>query len=167
MNTEIELKLQSYLDGELPAREAKQVEGLTQADPAARALFGELQTTRAALRGNELERTLPESREFYWSKIERAILAAEQAGERRASSFGLGWLVRYWPQFSGAAVAVVLLIAGATQFNWFSSPGWDEIENTLDDSGSFTFRSEQNRMTLVWVSSHPQAEQDEDGELVN
>jgi anti-sigma factor RsiW len=167
MKLEMELKLQAYLDGELPAREAKQVEAMTLTDPAARALLDELRVTRTTLRGNELERTLPESREFYWSKIERAILAAEKAQGRQPGSFGLGWLFRYWPQMGGAAVAALLLLTGALQFHWFSANRWDEIESGLDDVGSFTYRSEQNRMTLVWVSNNTQTEPEDETDSVN
>lgn len=167
MNTELNLKLQSYVDGELTDGEARQVESIVQSDAEARALLGELQMTRNALRGNEVEHRLPEAREFYWSKIERAILAAERAEDRTAPSFRLGWLLRYWPQLSGATVAALLLIAGAVHFNWLAGSGWDEIESGLDDAGTFTFRSEENRMTLVWVSATPEAEPEADGETVN
>ena len=96
MNREFDLKLQAYLDGELGAREARQLEARVQADPRAQALLSELRTTAGCLRGNEPEYKLPETREFYWSKIERAIESAQKTASP-AGSWGLGWLFRYWP----------------------------------------------------------------------
>ena len=43
----------------------------------------------------------------------------------------------------------------------------DEIESGLDDVGSFTYRSEQNRMTLVWVSNNTQTEPEDETDSVN
>ena len=73
MNVEDGIKLQAHLDGELTGREAQQVAALIENDAEARGLFGELQQTKVWLKANELEMRLPESREFFWSKIERDI----------------------------------------------------------------------------------------------
>src|SRR6266513_3336151 len=73
MKQELQLKLQAYLDGELPDGEAREAAGLLAQDAEARALLAELKKTRAALAGFETDIKLPESREFYWSKIEREI----------------------------------------------------------------------------------------------
>ena len=89
MNLEFELKLQALLDGELPEREAAEVEARVKADPQAQALLDELRMTTTALRGNELERALPETREFFWSKIERTI-AAWVIGEEKCVIMGHG-----------------------------------------------------------------------------
>ncbi|MCX6905542.1 MAG: hypothetical protein NTW03_19100 [Verrucomicrobia bacterium] len=167
MNLEFELKLQALLDGELPGREAAEVEARVKADPQAQALLDELRMTTTALRGNELERALPETREFFWSKIERAIAAWEKSAPASPDRPLLGWLFRYWPQMSGACAAAVLLTAGALHFHWVSGVRCDEIESGLADGSSFTYRSEQNRMTLVWVSSVAQPEQDDEFESVN
>ena len=73
MKHELELKLQAHLDGELTGREATEIAALLEHDREAAALFGELRNIKTALTGNELEIKLPETREFYWSKIEREI----------------------------------------------------------------------------------------------
>ena len=165
MNREFELKLQAYLDGELGAREAREVEGRTQADPAAQALLSELRMTAGALRGNEPEHKVPDTREFYWSRIERGIEAGDKAA--RASRFwSLGWLFRYWPQLSGASAAILLLLAATAHFQLLGKPGWEDIENPLSETGTFCFRSEPDRMTLVWVYDRPQ-EPEESPDLVN
>ena len=164
MNLEFQLKLQAYLDGELAARESKDFEAQLQAAPEAQALLTELRSTRIALRGNEPEYALPETREFYWSKIERALLAEEKSGGWRSHPFTLGWLFRYWPQLSGAGAAALLLMIAALLAP--SRGVWGDIENPLAESSTFTFRSEPDRMTLVWISDHT-TEADEDTESVN
>ena len=60
MKHELELKLQAHLDGELTGREAKEIAALRDHDREASALLGELQNTRIALAGNELEIKLAE-----------------------------------------------------------------------------------------------------------
>ena len=73
MNHELELKLKAWVDGQLPVHEADAVARLIETDAAARAVLTELRNTRSALAGFEDGIKLPESREFYWSKIARAI----------------------------------------------------------------------------------------------
>src|SRR5882757_3184129 len=77
MNQEQQLKLQAFLDGELPEREAHEILTWTQRDPAAAALLAELKNTRQAVAKGEPPLRLPESREFFWSKIEREIQRLE------------------------------------------------------------------------------------------
>src|SRR4051812_32126786 len=91
MNSEVELELQAYLDGELAGADARRVESLIAADPQAKALFQELKTTKSLLAANEPEIKLPDSREFYWSKIERAIERTEQPELPAAANVG-SWL---------------------------------------------------------------------------
>lgn len=165
MTTEFKLKLQAWLDGELTPREARAVEAQVQALPEAQALLAELRFTRATLRENEPQYTLPESREFYWSKIERAIQAAEKTGAGALSAFGLGWLRRYWPQLSGAAVAAVVLGFATLHFNWLTANTWEDVENPLAETGTFCFRSEQDQITLVWVYDRAEEEESESDAL--
>jgi anti-sigma factor RsiW len=165
MNRELELELQAYVDGELSARQACRVENWVKESPEAQALLGELKLVSGLLRGQELERTLPETREFYWSKIQRAIEASARAQRPGSSFLGFGWFFRYWPQLSGAAVAALLLVVGFMHFGALAVPQ-EEIESPLDGTGSFTFRSEQERVTLVWVSN-VRSDQDEEPESLN
>lgn len=164
MNHEFQLKLQAYLDGELVAGEVKSFEAQLQSAPEAQALLAELRSTRTALLGNEPEHTLPETREFFWSKIERAIHAEEKTVGRPGNPFSLSWLFRYWPQLSGAGAAALLLVIAALLAP--SRGVWEDIENPLAESSTFTFRSEPDRMTLVWISDHT-TDADEDTESVN
>ena len=78
INHETEVKLQACLDGELSPSEATTLEKLIAGDPDARSLFEELRAIRTLLAGNELDLKLPDTREFYWSKIRRQIELEER-----------------------------------------------------------------------------------------
>src|SRR5260370_22648469 len=121
MNHESELKLQAFLDCELPEAEAREVANWLARDQEAALLLAELRRTREALSGFESTIRLPESREFFWSKIEREIRRQEQtapvSGPAPKPSFWLRFLV---PSGAFAIVAVTLLFAAA-QFGLFSS----------------------------------------------
>ena len=104
MDYEAQLKLQAYLDGELPEKEAREVANWLARDREAVALFAELRNTRQALVGLEVGVELPETREFFWSKIEREI--RRQAGpEPIARPSGL---LATWRRFLVPAGALVL-----------------------------------------------------------
>ena len=94
INHETELKLQAYLDGELPAGEAKAIADLLGRDAGAKALYQELRIAKSFLVENELERALPESREFYWSKIQRQI---ERVESTQADGLTEPAASRWWP----------------------------------------------------------------------
>ncbi len=161
MNVELGIKLQAHLDGELAGREAQEVAALLEGDAEAKALFAELQQTKSLLTGNEPEFRLPESREFFWSKIEREISRDETAPATSVS----GWMVflrRHFAALSTTAVAAALVMFLAV--NWMSPAMFEEIENPLDDSDSFSFRSESQQMTLVWIAN-PYADAEEAPEV--
>src|SRR5436190_16225279 len=147
MNVDLGMKLQAYLDGELAGSEAQQVAALVENDAEARSLFGELQQTRTMLRGNEPEMLLPESREFFWSKIEREISPAETPAAEAVPAWLL-FLRRHLRAITGISVAAALAMFVAFQMNVFPRELFEEIDNPLDDTGAFSFRSESQRMTL-------------------
>jgi len=153
MNVDLGIKLQAYLDGELANAEAREIASLIESDASARALLGELQQTRQLLRGNELEIRLPESREFFWSKIEREINQLEMAPIESKSPGWVFFLQRHFAAATGTCVAAALVLFVAFQMNWVSPDLFEEIENPLEDTGSFSFRSESQQMTLVWISN--------------
>ncbi len=157
MNREIELRLQAWVDGELTGAEAGEIERLIVADPNARALATELGWTRTAATAGEPERKLAEPREFYWSKIERAILHAESGQAPEAHGLRTWWH-RWWRVAAPAgAIAVVLLAASVPVLRGRINANAGlraEVESPLDDISSFTFRSESEGMTVVWVDSH-------------
>ena len=114
MNPEDQLKLQAFLDGELPPDEARALSALVEHDPAAAALLAELRTTRQTLRSIEVPVPIAESREFYWSKIARDIERNERRSPARRQTGLLAWLrLLVLP----ATVVVVLVIVGISLHN--------------------------------------------------
>jgi len=149
MNDDLQLKLQSYADGELSARDRHAVEELLSANAEARALLTELRHTRQALAGFEGELNLPESREFYWSGIARRI---ELAGSRNPAASPVAW-IRVWRRFllpagAMAALALAALLAGV----YARQPVAAEVEVAMADSDPFTYHDYANGTTLVWLS---------------
>jgi anti-sigma factor RsiW len=152
MKVEDGIKLQAHLDGELTGREAQEVSALIENDAEARALFAELQQTRSLLSANEPEFRLPESREFFWSKIEREISREEMAPAAPSTPAWLLFFRRHLTAIGGTAVAAALVMFLAVQTN-LTGELFEEIDNPLDDTSSFSFRSESQQMTLVWISN--------------
>ncbi len=148
MDYDAQLKLQAYLDGELPEREAREIAARLERDEQATALLTELRQTRAAVAGFEEQIRLPESREFYWSKIRRQIEREEPAVpvvEERPT-----WLERLrYVLVPAAGIAFVALVAYLGLPANTRGPG---IETTLADSGAFTYHDYSAGTTLVWLS---------------
>jgi negative regulator of sigma E activity len=163
MDHEQQLKLQAYLDGELSPREAAQIADSLAKDNDAQLLFGELQNTKSALSKNELELKLPESREFFWSKIEREIARQEaKASPQAPKPTILSWLHRYLVPTAGVAVVAVIAIVSLN--NPSISPRaaaaleLGEVESLLPDVDAYTFRSQSEGMTVVWLHESSDSE---------
>ena len=145
MNEEQQLKLQAFLDGELSEDEARATAAWVARDPEATALLGELRNTRKALADFEPAVKLPESREFYWSKIEREIQRLEPAAQPVRRPSLASWLGRL---LVPAGAIAVLVIAGLTAVNR-PTPATDAA---LADAGAFTYRDQAAGLTVVWLS---------------
>jgi anti-sigma factor RsiW len=159
MKPELELKLQSYLDGELSEREARNVAAAIGNDPDAQALLRELETTAALLRDNEPQMAVPESREFYWSKIERAI---ERAQPEPAVPLLALWfsLRRIIAPVAGVALVLFLGIASFKfQSGNDSSAHLAEVESLSEHVSSFSFRSQSQNMFVVWLHENNDQQQ--------
>ena len=154
MKPDLELKLQAYLDGELPDREAREVAAALASDTEAQQLLAELKTTTSVLRENEPQLTVPESREFYWSKIERAIECAqpEPAQPLMAVWFALRRVIA---PVAGLALVLFLGIA-SFKVNTVSDPSVHlaEVESLSEHVSSFSFRSQSENMFVVWLSEN-------------
>ena len=151
MKQELQLKLQAYLDGELPDGEARETADLLAQDAEARALLAELKNTRAALAGFAADIKLPESREFYWSKIEREIERQSRMIEperKFASPFAF-----FRRRLAPVGVAAVLAIVGMVAIRQvdFGGPGGLEVKAEFVDGGALTYRDHAQGLTLVWL----------------
>ncbi len=152
MKQDLELKLQAYLDGELPSGEAKAVADLVAQDADTRALLTELTHTRSALAGFEAEIKLPETREFYWSKIARDIQRQEMNVPERSSA-SIFTLLRRLAVPSGVLVALLMgVLVVKQQLGFDRRLAVVETDTAQVDAGTFTYHDFASGTTLVWLS---------------
>ena len=152
MDYDAQLKLQAWLDGELPEPDTREMAKRLERDAEAAALARELRNTRQALAGLEADVRLPESREFFWSKIEREIQRLETPAQKPARESYLA-IVR---RFLVPASAVAAVVIAGLMLNRSAGPSGltvaAEIETALADAGAFTYRDYSAGTTLVWLS---------------
>jgi len=149
MKEELQFKLQAHLDGELPPDDAREMADWLARDAEAGALFAELKNTRGALAGFEADIKLPESREFYWSKIQREIERAEKpAAAGAAHSIFLSLRRLLIPAMGVAALLLVVNLIGPGP----RSGGEAEMETAFADADTFTYRDYAGGTTLIWLS---------------
>lgn len=168
MDWKTQLKLQAFLDGELPETQARKVSNSLAQDREAAALLAELRQTREALAGFEKGIQLPETREFFWSKIQREIQRAEA---RTPAPVGIPFFARLRRLLMPATAVALLAIVGMVATRQTGSTlrsGGAEAETSLEDTGAFTYRDYSAGTTLVWLSypaEHELADEDEGGTL--
>lgn len=148
MDWEQQFKLQALLDGELPENEARALTERLARDPESAALLTELRLTRDALAGFEQDIRLPESREFFWSKIQREIARPERPAPVPAV---IPWAARLRRFLVPATAMAFVVIAGFLTIR-HNGPARGEIETALADPGGFTYRDYDSGTTLVWLS---------------
>ncbi len=138
------LEIMAYSDGELDASRRHAVEKLIAGDPAAAALHQELIACATVLRAHEPLGTVPETREFYWSQIQRRIDAAEKASARAKAPIApvFGWLRWLAPAIGVAAVALVV--------TYQQRPGPTIL--AVGEASSMTFTSEADGVTISWIN---------------
>lgn len=152
MKHESELKVQAWLDGELDPMDIGPVTRLVREDTEAAALARELKLARQWMSSGEPPRPLPESRELFWSRVRRELAPRETQALPDVRS--LDWTV--WLRWVIPGVALVALVVALLTVPTSAARRAEvrpaEVETPLDDAGSFTFRSESERMTVVWVN---------------
>ena len=149
MNTqEMTLNLQAYVDGELDAVQRAELEKYLTKDADARTLVTGLQQLSTLLKAGEPVAKVPDTREFYWSQIQRRIKAQEkrqpQSTEpaRRAIQW-LRWLV---PSLGVAAAAVVISL----QFG--SHPSIAAVDSSQTEGSSVILRSDSDGVTIHLIN---------------
>jgi len=147
MEYETQLKLQAYLDGELPEPQQREVASWLAKDREAVTLFQELRNTRQALVGTEIGVTLPESREFFWSKIQREIerQTLPELSVPRVSLFA-AWRKFLIPASAAAALGLAVLLG------FLSNSNVGLVQTAVADPGAFTYHDFSAGTTLVWFS---------------
>ena len=154
----MELKVQAYLDNELSPADARKVGTWLSSDPAARELYNELKDTREVLVQNEPALKLPESREFFWSKIERGIATTQRVPSEPVAR---PWWTRLLAPAAGA-VALFALVFTLVDRGGGGQPV--ELSQSIEraplhqfegapDVSTIAFRSEAEGVTVVWLST--------------
>jgi anti-sigma factor RsiW len=146
MNQDLQLKLQAYLDGELPSGEAQNLTNLLERDAAARDLFVELTNTRAALVSHESDIKVPDSREFYWSMIRRRI-ECEETIAKAAQSVSLMNRIHRLLAPAGAVAAIFVAVMLALP----RTNGNGDVFTDASDAVAFTYHNYDSGTTLVWL----------------
>lgn len=145
-----QLKIQAFLDGELSEVEAREIAALITSDRDAVALHTELKNIRRALNKAEAGIRVPETREFYWSKISREIEKMDRPGPAAASPSIWHALARWLkPLGAVAAVAIVGIFA------WQQTGGGSASEPMVTaylDAGTVVYQDESSGTTFVWFS---------------
>ena len=158
MTEEQQLKLMAFLDGELPEGDARDVAAWVARDAEAGDLLAELRNTRKALADFEPGLKVPESREFYWSKLLRRIEGAEPAPAAPAPAPLAAFLRRLLAPVAALAAVVLLLGLAGLRFAQMRTADRLGTETAWADSGAFTYNDEASGTTLVWVSFPAESE---------
>lgn len=159
MDYEAQLKLQAFLDGELPEAEAREVANWLARDREAVALHAELRNTRQAMVGFEIGVELPESREFFWSKVEREIQRQQPpVTESARGPFWAGLRRFLVPASAVAALGIALFVVLTPQRGTL-------VETAIADPGAFTYHDSAAGATLVWLSYPADEEATQDDEM--
>ncbi len=160
-----QLKLQAFLDCELPKGEARKVADRLAQDREAAALLEELRNIRGALAGFEEGVQLPESREFFWSKVQREIQRLETPDPRPAPTPVLALLRRFLIPASGLALALAAVAVFLRPSGLPGRAATVGIETALADAGAFTYHDFSAGTTLVWLSYPAENEIADDDDL--
>jgi len=156
MNHDLELKLQAWLDGELDQADAAEIRRLLAVDSEAAALQAQLQFSKAALLHNEQPRAVPDTREFYWSKIERQIRHEEQAQRDTPVSWAARFRRIIAPLAGVAALAGVLVFALNQRAP--EKIAFDEVSTTVPGMEARTIRDQSDGMTIVYFQDTQKAQ---------
>jgi hypothetical protein len=150
----LELELQAWLDGELSAAKVRCADLKIVGDEDASRLISELQAVKTAMAGNEMPRPVPETREFYWSKIERQIQRQTQGPRAVRAPHHAAW--RRWlvPVAGFAVLSCILLLVAKP----FAPPAFDEISSAGEGMEVVTFHDQAAGMTVVLVTDTAQAQ---------
>ncbi len=147
MKLETMLEIQSSVDGQLDNQRRGAVARLMSSDTEARELHQQLTSVRMALRQHEPAIPVPESREFYWSQIERRLQVGKMASVSAPSHSLAIW--RWLAPMVGLS-AVVAVIA----LQPFASSGLHsfQVGPGNPQATTVTFSSEADGVTIHWIN---------------
>lgn len=152
---EIELEIQSWVDGELAPEAEQRLSQRLRDDPNLAQLAQNLRAFSQLLRTEAPTPQVPDSRDFYWSRIRRGIEAAGNPAPTPTRAPFTRWLA--WLVPAGAVALTITLLLPPP------SPTADpipvtrqaltdhEVETPSSDISSLTFYAAQDGMTIVWL----------------
>ena len=150
MSEEEQLKLQSYLDGELTDKERQDVTRWLDGDEQASEVLVRLKSVSEFLRDGEPQYKLDCTQEFYWNGIEREIARANPAAPTDAAGGWFAWLRNYGVQFASgvAAVAVVLFTITTLTREPEVAASWEVLD---PDTAMVNYSDFDNNITVVML----------------
>ena len=161
---ETELKVQALVDGELTGREAEELLSRLESDAGLKALHTRLTVVRGLMADAELPRTLPESGDFHWSQISKAIEREDRETKRLAKpASNTNWWLRWlMPMVGMACLVLVLSLQQTTMPDLDILLGSDhELELSIEDLDVMTFNTGDDNMSVVWLDYSIDLQQDE------
>ena len=150
---EIELKIQALVDGELTEFEAGKLRDRIKNDIRLQILHERLMQMKNLISKHEMPRVLPESSDFYWSKIAQEIEAGGSAAQSSAQSLGMKWVFRRLAPLLGiASVALLITLQGPNLPDLGIVLDHNhELELLADEIDVMTFNSADDSMSVVWI----------------
>jgi anti-sigma factor RsiW len=146
------MRMQAYLDGELPERESCEVKDWLSKDPEAKALYEELAHTKTLLHGNEPVAPFPCAPDFYWSQIQRQITVHHPPAPAPHP-----WFSRWWkllvPASAMALFALMLSLQGTGSRTMVALNGM-EVQTEIPGANVMTFRSDNEGISVVWIGTN-------------
>jgi len=132
MKDEKILKLQAWLDGQMPDHESARIAEWAETDPEARELVEELRRVKVLLQVGEKPLKVEDSREFYWDQIARRIDAMDVAEPETEVEGATAWMewCRQWLVPVGGLAAIVVMIATVGTQPGVVRPSGEDDANT-------------------------------------
>jgi hypothetical protein len=135
MKQEDRLKIQAWLDGELAPQESGKMADLVDLDSEAKSAAEELKILKNLLKSGENEAKIEDSRDFYWSQVQRQIESEKLTAAREPSQ--TRELVTHSPEqtslFQWLLPAGSLIAISALILN-YEAVNYDQTNSPPDDN---------------------------------
>ncbi len=148
MKLETMLEIQSSVDGQLSSQRQEAVARLLSSDMEARQLHQQLTAVREVLQRHEPVIRIPETREFYWSQLERRLQAPKPAPAATGSPSALMW--RWLAPMMG--LSAVIAVIALQPFTNSGARSFQLGSGSPQASTVTTFSSEADGVTIHWIN---------------